>query len=952
MPKALQNEICRSDTKKSASNAFLANCKKISPSFGVKVGPKKLLDPTTKKSSLTHKLKELKYHSSLPSDNDKTLKARKNTNTTITINQSVKTRSGTGKKVVSVRVAKSKMKEKPKTLTMDCKVKAKDDKVKASRPKQDTKKTPVSIISTAVKRDAKKVKSESMDSVKNTSLESSTPLFTLSKKESKKRKEHLVDADENKEGKKLSKVSKKEEITVADVAIVKKESQESLTEKLGKELKVTRSEEVDEKCMAPKKRLKQKCAKEAAAAAAAAAAAVEVELLAKETVKKETTGGDKEVASQSERKLQPSDKNIKFFKSKSKKSDKIKDTCIKVKDSHDLKEAFSIYDNIDEDHEEPSKPARKKSSSVGSTKNKVATIGKETEIKMKQHLEAFKKSKMNNKKISEKPEKRKLDTDSENETEIKSKKVKRCDANKPTKAYKSKFKKSTTSKVSNEFKVRRQLVEEDSPCLSSDDAPLNRLINTKRTKMESMSDNKQSVERNAVVARSAMKCESRRMEGDDSTVKLDTELEARNKITISKSKIKTTSSKSLGTKKKKSGNEEKKAAPEAKNKKSVRFSKPSVVSKSSVKSTRKRRQRMASLNALAMVHCMYENEGKSVSVSSFDSTETSDDYNTSEMKTQPEAIPEVTPAVVKAEPQIEMGDLMINRESLRSAPGLRSIGKHWDMNGSSISSTMSDLEHEVAVHPSVQTKELLAPEKIKNNILKKKFERTARRHVFEDSSEEDKHQELLLEEKKRMMRRRRRQRKEITMDLKDMVVCKRMASLNATAILAASYSSSTTGKRTITVKSCNKEKKRDNVENFEKTESVITKIKGRMRKKFSSSSDADVEDEADLSGSEVVVKTASSSGKQQVSLIVNQDSGVTITGLYLNSTTKSTHHQGYCSISGMQYRISSTSHTQTEATTVTTEAIVRTPQEPLRPPVSATLKYVCYSLFAVTLHKI
>lgn len=950
MPKTLQNEICRSDTKKSASNAFLASCKKISPSFGARVVPKKLLDPTTKKSSLTHKLKELKYHAPLPSDNDKTLKARKNTTATITINQSVKTRSGTGKKVVNVRVAKSKMKEKSKTLTTDSKVKAKDEKVKIGRPKQDIKRTPVSIISTAVKRDAKKVKSESMDSVKNTSLESSTPLFTLSKKESKKRKEHQVDADENKEGKKLSKVSKKEEITVADVGIMKRESQESPTEKPGKELKVTRSDEVDEKCMAPKKRLKQKCAKEAAAAAAAAAVA-EVELLAKETIKKEATCGDKEVTPESERKLQPSDKNIKFFKSKSKKSDKIKDTSIKVKDSHDLKEAFSVYDNIDEDHEEPSKPARKKSSSVGSTKNKVVKIGKETEIKMKQHLEAFKKSKMNNRKSGEKPEKRKLDTGSENETEIKSKKAKRCDASGPTKANKSKLKKSTTSKVSNEFKVLRQLVEEDSPCLSSDDAPLNRLISTKRTKMESMSDNKQSVERNAMVAKSAIKCESR-MEGDDNMVKLDAELETRNKIINSKSKIKTMSSKSLGTKKKKSGNEEKKTTQEAKNKKSVRFSKPSVVSKSSVKSTRKRRQRMASLNALAMVHCMYENEGKSVSVSSFDSTETSDDYNTSEVKTQPVAIPEVTPAVVKAEPQVEAGDAMINRESLRSAPGVRSIGKHWDMNGSSISSTMSDLEHEATAHPSVPTKELLATEKIKNNNLKKKFERTAHRHVFEDSSEEDKHQELLLEEKKRMMRRRRRQRKEITMDLKDMVVCKRMASLNATAILAASYSSSTTGKRTITVKSGNKEKKSDNVENFEKTESVITKIKGRMRKKFSSSSDADVEDEADLSGSEMVVKTASNSAKQQVSLIVNQDSGVTITGLYLNSTTKSTHHQGYCSISGMQYRISSTSHTQTEATTVTTEAIVRTPQEPLRPPVSVILKYLCCSLFAVTLHKV
>lgn len=35
--------------------------------------------------------------------------------------------------------------------------------------------------------------------------------------------------------------------------------------------------------------------------------------------------------------------------------------------------------------------------------------------------------------------------------------------------------------------------------------------------------------------------------------------------------------------------------------------------------------------------------------------------------------------------------------------------------------------------------------------------------------------------------------------------------------------------------------------------------------------------------------------------------------------TRSTHHEGFCSIAGMQYRISSTSHTQTAATAVATE---------------------------------
>ncbi|GLH10571.1 Uncharacterized protein GBIM_15504, partial [Gryllus bimaculatus] len=54
---------------------------------------------------------------------------------------------------------------------------------------------------------------------------------------------------------------------------------------------------------------------------------------------------------------------------------------------------------------------------------------------------------------------------------------------------------------------------------------------------------------------------------------------------------------------------------------------------------------------------------------------------------------------------------------------------------------------------------------------------------------------------------------------------------------------------------------------------------------------------------------------------VNQDTDVTITGVYVNSTlTRSTRHEGFCAFAGMgmQYRISSTSHTQTES--VATEA--------------------------------
>ena len=77
----------------------------------------------------------------------------------------------------------------------------------------------------------------------------------------------------------------------------------------------------------------------------------------------------------------------------------------------------------------------------------------------------------------------------------------------------------------------------------------------------------------------------------------------------------------------------------------------------------------------------------------------------------------------------------------------------------------------------------------------------------------------------------------------------------------------------------------------------------------------------------IEVRTTPSGGpnsNKKVAVIVNQDTDVTITGVYVNSTTRSTHHEGFCSIAGMQYRISSTSHTQTEATAVATETVLHT----------------------------
>lgn len=856
MPKDLQNKPGRADTKSTTKNCQQKNSLlKVSKVLAGKI--------VKKKNDTAKTIRKILHN------NAAKLKVKKKSDIVVPI----KTRSGAC--LVDSNVCKtiaSKMKEKQKPAE---KVKIKDDKAKA---KKETGVKKSSYIAgntvTTIKKDAKKAKNdkdEEIKKVKNT------------KKDDPDKKDTKADKTDDQ-----------------DVTPPKKETKKEPAKKTPKPKKDDEKNKSDDKNKKEDELSKKDTKKEPKTKEDAKVTDKEKKT---ETVKKRPKKKDLETAKKDDDKSPSTDdkkdtdqpKKIKFFKSKSKKLDKTKEPSKK----NDLKDAFTVYDNIDDDSD-VGKPKKKEPLT-----KKVAKIGKETEIKIKQHLEEFKKSKL----------KRKLDVDDKRKAD--------SESEADTKKCRKKMRKNVTEPDEDEVvkpKTKKQVKtlpkDDDQSSLSSDNVPLNKLV-TKNTK-----------------ARAAVKREPLS----------DSETDAK--------KCKTESPKKS---KKAEKSPAKKAAPKAKKEdktatrstpKKVRFEK--VTSKAPAKPARRRKQRMASLNAMAMVHCLYENESKSVSVSSYDSNS---DYNVvTEVKRKPENTQvEVKSenketALVKYEKEPTSPDPMINRESLRTGPGLRSVGKHWDMNSSSISSTLSDENIEMMAPPIV-INEIVAIDKPKN-ALKKKFARALRRQVSEESSEEEKHQALLLEEKKRMVRRRRRQRKEITMDLKDMVVCKRMASLNATAILAASYSSST-GKRTITVKSSGKaEERRENVQNYEKPESVLAKMKNRKvpftRKKFSSSSDADVEDEADLSGSEVVVKTASSSGKQQVSLIVNQDSGVTITGVYLNSTTKSTHHQGYCSISGMQYRISSTSHTQTEATT-TTEAIVRTPQEPLRPPVSIAARriYAC-----------
>ncbi|KAF2879119.1 hypothetical protein ILUMI_27049 [Ignelater luminosus] len=274
-----------------------------------------------------------------------------------------------------------------------------------------------------------------------------------------------------------------------------------------------------------------------------------------------------------------------------------------------------------------------------------------------------------------------------------------------------------------------------------------------------------------------------------------------------------------------------------------------------------KRHRVASLNALAKVHCLYENETRGALL---------------------DADPTKSESNIERKIEAKQEEILPTR-TLRSAPGLRGAGKHWDMHDETFSSS-EDNESPVESPKSVTKEE--------------KVEKTEKTDKTEKPDVDKK------PEKKRTYTKRRRNRCELIMDLKDMVVRKRMASLNASAILAASYS---VEKRTAKSPKSEETDSEDSEESF-------TRDTDNKKKCY----EEDVKKEEDRK----VIEVRATPNKK-VSVILNQDTDVTITGVYVNSTTRSTHHEGYCSIAGMQYRISAKSHTQTASTTVATETIMQ-----------------------------
>lgn len=291
----------------------------------------------------------------------------------------------------------------------------------------------------------------------------------------------------------------------------------------------------------------------------------------------------------------------------------------------------------------------------------------------------------------------------------------------------------------------------------------------------------------------------------------------------------------------------------------------------------KKQHRVASLNALAKVHCMYENEA--------------------------------------SRPLIESSQ-MTTTTTTRSISTRTTKSSQWYDSSSESSSSGSESSPGAMVPYRKGAK---PPKKAAKKSKPKKVEPEEDDDEYSPPSPPPK-------------TKRKKKKCDVLMDLKDMVVRKRMASLNASAILAASYSfekrspnknctttvevvevkqqtSTSIDKKpdgdTVSTSSINTVRMRKNKMLADARKKAKAKPdKKRKKKEESTTDDASADDPDDDIPLANVIKLRN---PKKVALIVN-DTDVTITGVYVNSRTT----EGYC-ISGMEYRISST---QTKSTTV------------------------------------
>ncbi|XP_070493544.1 titin homolog isoform X2 [Chironomus tepperi] len=300
-----------------------------------------------------------------------------------------------------------------------------------------------------------------------------------------------------------------------------------------------------------------------------------------------------------------------------------------------------------------------------------------------------------------------------------------------------------------------------------------------------------------------------------------------------------------------------------------------------------KRTRVASLNAIAKVHCLYENEARS-------------HYDSAFIKSTKK--PTTIICKVSSEDEDEESDSKetecTQKRSLRTAPGLRAIGKHWEMDSmSSDIDSDSDISQKAVkgtkksksvtktstlkIHEGKQRhkQNLKSSSKMKNQI-RKAFKQSPKTIKASDNLQRDSDKDT--ERKKQKFSpvskkpaaaakkhngsiKRKKTKDDDKNSEKNVVTKKRMASLNASAILAASYE----------------------IENYAaKHDSSTTET----------SDESDNEDDEEEDENEVIEPPTMKKEKKDVKMesteetrpksttnLVKIDTDVTITGVYVNS---------------------------------------------------------------------
>lgn len=297
-----------------------------------------------------------------------------------------------------------------------------------------------------------------------------------------------------------------------------------------------------------------------------------------------------------------------------------------------------------------------------------------------------------------------------------------------------------------------------------------------------------------------------------------------------------------------------------------------------------KRHRMASLNASAKVQCLYENESRSAQEFGLSRTivqipKAQPIIEVEERMKEKPIVPVKKESSDKDSSDIEIADM---KRELRNVPGLRGAGKHWEFHD--MSSLESANETDEEARKKIKKKKIL---KLKAQRSEKEKEgKKEKTKKIEKKIKIVKSKESKIDPRKRLpLKKRKRPKKEDSSNESGVILSKkRIASLNATAIVAATYE-------------VERHLDRNLATDCSSYESLLEEVK-RDSTKNKDLQPQKIKQEKDIK-TEIKEELKDISRPTSTSVLIVQDTDVTITGVYVNTATGSSQ-ESYCK---MQYRV-------------------------------------------------